>query len=36
MITHYSINVTDKGDPFAWFILGTTAAASKGVSPNDT
>lgn len=36
MYTHHSTNVSGKGDPFTWFILGATAATSKRVSPNDT
>lgn len=35
-LTHHSTDVSGKGDAFAWFILGATAAASEGVSPNDT
>lgn len=36
IFTHFSTNVSGKGDPFALFILGAAAAASKGVSPYDT
>lgn len=34
--THHSTNVSGKGDSFAQFILGTTAASPERVSPNDT
>lgn len=36
VFTHHSTDVSGKGDSFARFILGAAAAASQGVSPNDT
>lgn len=36
VLTHHSTDVSGKGDSFARFILGAAAAASQGVSPNDT
>lgn len=35
-VTHHSTDVSGKGDSFARFVLGAAAAASQGVSPNDT
>lgn len=34
--THHSTNVSGEGDTFVRFVLGAAAAASEGVSPNDT